>query len=294
MKWERRSVYYITAAVLVLLAGYGLWWTRVRQDPNRVFWDMLSNNLSTSGVTRTVIQTGQGLSVSQYTQLSLGQHPTAHALTVFSQGASTLATEEISDQTHDLVRYQRIDLPKTKATPQLNTKVVLGKWASLQSGQSVSGQLTSGLFGQSLLDVMPMANLPPAQRDSLLQTMHRQHVFSYNEALVKKTKLNGREVYLYAVNIKPDAYIRLMQQFESLIGGTAYGALKAANAAQAKPISVVLSVDARSHELSQLYETAAKRTETYQGFGITESMALPRATITTSQLTQRLGQLLQP
>jgi hypothetical protein len=288
MTRERQRVYLVTTAiVLVVLALGGVWWNRVRQNPNRVFWDMLANNLSTSGVTRAVIQKGQGVEISQYTQLSFGGQPQAHALTVFSSKSSTLATEEISDQTHDFVRYQRIDLPGKK----LNAAGVLGKWAQLDSGQSVDTQLTSGLFNQSLIDVLPFANLSAADRGKLLGTMHDQQAFTYNKNLVKKTSLQGRQVYLYAVSIHPAAYIRIMQQFESLIGATTYASLRPSDAAKTKPIAIVVSVDARSHELSQLYQASVQRTTTYGGFGIVSQRPLPQATITTTELTRRLGQL---
>jgi len=288
MKQQRRRIYAV-AAILVVLAGVSLWWNRIYQNPNRVFWDMMANNLSTNGVTRTVIQKGQGVIVSQYTQISLGQHPTAHALTVFNTNSNNLATEEISDKTHDFVRYQRITIPGKK----LSTKAILGKWAELQTGQTQGLQVTSGLFDQSLLDVLPFANLSSSRRGALLRTMHQQDVFTYDAGTVKKTTLNGRQVYLYAVNIKPSAYIRLMQQVEKLIGGTSYSSLKPSGAAKAKPIAVVISVDARSHTLSQLYETGAQRTVSYSGFGVTDTTGLPKATITTTELTKRLGQVLQ-
>ena len=252
---------------------------------------MLANNLSTSGVTRTVVQQGQGLQVSQYTQISFGQYPTAHALTVFKQNGSTLATEQISNQHSDFVRYQQIQLANKTTVKAVDLSKILGKWAKLDTGQTVSGQLTSGLFDQSILGVLPMANLAPAQRAKVLQTIQDRHIFKYDPNDVKKTTIHGRQVYMYAVNIQTEAYIELMQQFETLMGGTAYASLVPSSYKNAKPISVVFSVDARSHQLSQLYESALKRTEEYQGFGIADATQLPTATITTTELTRQLGKL---
>jgi hypothetical protein len=124
--------------------------------------------------------------------------------------------------------------------------------------------------------------------------MHTQSLFTYDTHLVKKTKLNGHQAYLYAVTIKPEAYVRVMQQFESLLGAKAYAGLQSADFAKSKPLSIVVSVDARSHTLSQLYDVSKQRTERYEGFGIADTVALPKADITTTELTQRLGQLLQP
>jgi hypothetical protein len=287
----QRVLLVSTACLLVVAATGWLWWAQVRQNPNRIFWDMISNNLSTNGVTHISEQSGQGLEVSQYTQISFGQHPRVHALTVFKEGSSTLATEQISDAQHDFVRYQQIAIPST--SKRLETKQVLGKWAKLQTGQTVTGQLTGGLFNQSLLDVLPIGNLSSQQRTEILRAMHAQSLFRYDSEAVKKVKVRGREVYLYAVTIKPDAYTRIMQQFEALIGADTYAKIKPDDLAKAKPLSIVISIDVRSHNLSQIYDVSRERTERYEGFGLTDTTPLPRATITTVELTQRLARLLQ-
>jgi hypothetical protein len=277
---------------LVVISCGWLWWAKVRQDPNRVFWDMLSNNLSTSGVTHIVEQSGQGLSISQYTQMNFTQHPTAHALTVFKSKGSTLTTEEISNPMSDYVRYRQITM--TGVSKKLNTGSVVGPWAQLQSGETAGNdQLTSGLFSQSLLDVLPIANLTATQRASLLHTMRSQNLFQYNVQDVKKQKVRGRETYLYAVSVRQDAYVRVMQQFEKMVGTTSYQAIKPSSLAKTKPVSVVIAVDARSHNLSQLYQVDSKRVQRYEGFGEGHDTPLPRATLTTQQLMQRLGALQQ-
>jgi hypothetical protein len=293
MKLNLRGVSITGAVLLVVLSSGSLWWTQAVQKPDRVFQDMLANNLSTNGVTRTVVQQGQGLQVTQYTQLSFGQQPTAHALTVFKQNRSMLATEQISSPQQDFVRYQQINVPSRTTGKPINASSVLGKWAQLRTGETVSGQLSSGLFDQSVLGVLPMANLAADKRAQLLQFIQSQKVFSYTNDDVKKTTQNGRPVFVYSVHIHTEAYIELMRRFELLMGGTAYASLSPASYKNAAPIAVELSVDARSHQLSQLYESSLKRTERYQGFGISDASKPPTATITTAELAQRLGALQQ-
>ncbi len=287
MQW----VPLVVVALLILLGGGATaWWSGVRQNHTRVFWDMVSNNLSTTGVTRTTLQSSGQLSILQYTQTHFVEHPTAHALTQFKTGKNTLATEEISDKKQDLVRYQKITIVD-KASVDLSP--VLGKWARLKDGQTVQGQLTSGLFSQSLLDILPIGNLQPTDRRQLVALMRSQDMFQLDDATFKKATIKGREEYLYSVKIKPDVYVLVMQRFESLIGATAYKSLHASNYAKGDPIAVVISVDARSHTLAQLYEVAPQKAVVYQGFGALASDPVPRASITTTQLTSRLAQLQQ-
>lgn len=282
----------IAGALLITVIGWA-WWTNAHQDLNKVFWDMLSNNLSTKGVTHISEQSGKQLDVAQYTQVTFGQKPKVHALTVFKQGKSTLATEQVSDATHNFVRYKQIDIPAKANEKRLDTKNILGKWAAFHSGDTVTGQVSNDLFKQSLLDILPMGDLAPKQRAEVIGAMHTQSLFTYNTNTVTKANVRGREVYLYAVKVKPDAYVRIMQQFESMVGAETYKHVKSTDLAKSQPLSVVMAIDARSHTLSQIYDVSTKRTERYEGFGIADTSPLPTANISTVELTQRLGELLQ-
>lgn len=288
MKTSRLITALVVACAVVV--GLGFWWAHARSNPTQVFDDMLSNNLSTGSVTRLVSQQGQGLMINQYTQLNLGATPTARALTIFKEKGGTLATEEISDRTHDFVRYQQIKAAAvSKSGRPLDFSSVLGKWAKLQPGDSMSTTLTSGLFDQALTGVLPIGNLSAAQRGPLLSYIHQSQVFSYDPQQVVHTTLDGRKVYRYMVQVKPAAYITLMQQFEKLVGVTAYANVDPASFSKATSITLTIDVDARSHQLAQIYQTTGGRIERYEGFGLHEAVKLPKATITTTELTQRLA-----
>jgi hypothetical protein len=292
MKQAQQKVLIGVAAVILAVSGLGAWWLHARQNPNRIFWDMLGNNLSTTGYTHSIQQQSQGLSVSQYTQMNFTAHPTARALTTFKSGNNVLTTEEISNAQQDLVRYRQIQI-KSGKTPK-NVQNVLGKWARLQKTESLTtGQVTSGLFKQSLLDVLPIANLTPAQRQKLLGMMRSQKVFSYVADDVHTQTINGRKAYVYALDVNQAGYVRVMRQFEAWIGATNYQGLKPSDFAKAQPVSVVVAVDVRSHTLAQLYQASSGRVQTYSGFGIAHDTKLPKATITTQQLTQKLASLQQ-
>jgi hypothetical protein len=280
----------VTAAVLLVAAGWlGVRW---QHNPNRAFWDMLANNLATPGVTRVLQQTSQGLSVSQYTQLNFGAHPTAHALTVFTQNGGTIATEEISDATHDFVRYQKIITPrKTAAGKPLDVSGVVGKWARLDPGGSFGSTVSSGLFDQSLFGILPIANLDSTNRVRLLDYMHTTDVFSYDADKVKTAAVDGHRVYEYQVSIKPAPYVALMQHFGKLVGAKEYDTLDPNDYGSAAAIAVMVAVDTTTHQLVELEQTATGQLERYQAFGAITPVALPHATLTTSELERRITTL---
>lgn len=282
----------IVIAAAVLLVAVGWLGVRWQHDPNRAFWDMLANNLATPGVTRVLQQTNQGLSVSQYTQLNFGAHPTAHALTVFTQNGGTIATEEISDASHDFVRYQKIVTPyKTTTGKPLDASGVVGKWARLDPGSKLGSTISSGLLEQSLFGILPIANLDSTNRAHLLDYMRTNDVFSYDAGKVKAATVDGHRVYEYKVSIKPAPYVALMQQFGKLVGAKQYDALDPNNYSRAAAIVVMAAVDTTSHQLVELEQTAGGQLEHYKAFGATTPAALPRATLTTSELEQRITDL---
>jgi hypothetical protein len=279
----------ITAAV-VLLAGWGMW--RWQQNPSRAFWDMLANNLSTPGVTRIVSQNSQGLEVSQYTQTNFGAQPSAHALTIFKQNGGTIATEEISNSSHDLVRYQKIvTTRKNAAGKPLDVSSVVNKWAELKPGSQFSSAVASGLFDQSLQGILPIANLNSVDRSRLLTYMHDNAVFSFDAGKVKTVTAQGHRAYQYDVQVQPAAYVGLMQQFGHLIGATGYDQLDPNEFSGASKIALTVTVDAFSHTLLTIDQPASGRTERYESFGTTLQPALPHATLTTAQLEQRITDL---
>lgn len=278
------------AVAVVLLAGWGVW--RWQQNPSRAFWDMLSNNLATPGVTRVVNQSSQGLDVSQYTQTNFGAQPSARALTVFKQNGGLIATEEISNSSQDLVRYQKIVTTKKNAAGKpLDVSSVVGKWAELKPGSQFSSSVTSGLFDQSLLGILPIANLNSADRNHLLAYMHDNAVFSFDAGRVKTVTSQGHRAYQYDVQVQPAAYVGLMQQFGRLIGATGYEQVDPNEFSGASKIALTVTVDSLSHTLLEIDQPASGRTERYESFGTTLQPALPHATLTTTELEQRITNL---
>lgn len=277
--------------VLVVLAALGITYA-LGQRPTAVFDDMLSNNFSTSGYTRVMQQSSNGLNLSQYTQVSFGQHPTAHALTTFKQSNGIVATEEISDQTSDFVRYQKISpAPKGNDGKPIDTAKVVGKWAKVERGNNLDGTSAAGLFEQSLLGILPIANLQPEKRTELLRYIKDNDIFNFDPSKVTTTTVNGRRAYQYAVTVKAAPYIVLMQNFGRLLGMNQYAGVDPDTYSQSAGIEITIKVDTRSHTLIGLDEAASGRSETYQAFGAVTTTPMPTATLTTKELTDQLGTL---
>jgi len=239
-----------------------------------------------------VVQKGNGLTVSQYTQLSMGTKPVAHSLTVFKQGTGSIVTEQISDRKDDLVQYRNIGMAKNPSTGNpLDASGVVGKWARLTANDPIGSATTTGLFDQALMGIVPVANLQPDVRNKLVAYMQDNGVFTFDASKVKTTTEHGRRTYLYTVSIQPAGYVALMQQFGKLVGATQYEGLEPNSYVGAAAETATFSVDVLSHQLTQINQASSGHTEQYAGFGIVANLPLPKATLTTTQLEQRITNL---
>jgi hypothetical protein len=292
MKITREQIVGGVLVVLLLAVAGGYSVRSSSQTPERVFAGMLTQNLSTNGVTRVITQNSEELNVAQYTQLSFGAQPNTHAITVFKQPGGVIVTEQISNRSSDVVRYQRIETSqKNAAGKPIDVSKVVGKWAKLTEGTAFNNSVSSGLFDQSLLGVVPIANLNPATRNELLQTIQDDEVFAYELDKVQTKTRDGRKVYEYPVTIKPAAYVAMMQQFGKLVGATQYDELDPATYANAAALQATFVVDVASRQLREVTQSSGGRTEEYRAFGVAQNLAVPRTTLTAAELAASVAAL---
>src|SRR3990167_11352258 len=99
---------------LLLLAAF-LWWTKVFNSPQNVFWGMLDNSLSTSSITRYVSENAGDSSTERYMRLQTGSTNAAQSLELTKQGSTIVTKETIGTPTVDYVRYARIQTDQKSA-----------------------------------------------------------------------------------------------------------------------------------------------------------------------------------
>lgn len=281
------SLSVIGAIVAVLVAGGWLWWARVYQNPRHVFADMLRNTLSTAGVTKVLSDSSGGTTLRQYTQMNFTVQPTIHTLTVFSGAAGSVATEEISTPDQDLVRYQRIQVAQKK----LDTSKVVGQWARLEPGDTLAGVVSAQAFTQALSGVVPFGNLEPEARNQLLDYISRGDVYVVDYAHTKRATVGGQAAVQFPVSIQPVAYVAMMQRFGSDLHTSLFKGIDPNQFQGQAAVKATFTVSSISHELLAIDEPATGHQEQYEAFGVSHDLVIPRATVSVSELAQRLQAL---
>ncbi len=282
------------AILAFALAGWA-WWRHVYNDPQRAFWSMLSTSLSTSSVTRHTTQADQSNSLDQITRLSLGDQTIARGLSIVKQpsavGTNTVVTETLGTSSADYARYLSIDTKQTGHNGQpLNLSSVLNVWGKSDAAPAGQPSNTQFLNG-TILSLVPFAPLGNQPRQRILQTMRDNKVYDIDYSKAISRKEAGRPVFVYQVSVKPSDYVTMLKTLAHELGLSQLDTVNPAAYASNPPEKMEMSVDKLSHQLVRITYATGFRQETYSGYGLQSTVAIPSATIPISQLQARLQAL---
>lgn len=290
---RRRDIYaglYIGGAILLIIAAT-LWWTKVSVQPERVFWNMLSQSLRTTGVTLDMEESYDNTTAKQTIQYSAGSENVVHAQTTLKQGDTTVKTESLGNSDVTYTRYLSID-PGKSAGKSPDLKSIEGVWAK-------SDDESNQLFSQIVLGTglplgavpVPMANLQDEQRTALLKQMKDRSVYQIDYSSVKKQTKNGTLLYTYDVEMQPILYLTVMKTYAKYIGLTTLENLDPNEYANLGAIKLALTVDAHAGQLVSVEGKTASFKETYTAYGIPAKISIPKQTISTEELQKKFSDI---
>jgi hypothetical protein len=285
------SVLVAVGLILFVVASF-MWWNLVWQSPAAVFSGMLQSNLSTTGVTKYETQTGSGQTLDQTARLWLGSSNISDWVVNLKQSSTSgITTESIGTPTAGYVRYTNIVTTQKQAngTP-FDFSNVEKLWAKAQPSDNST---LSSLFSQSLIDVgtapiPPIANLPQSEQAQLMSYIKTQQIFTTNYQTMHRTRLHGRRVYVYTTQVKLYPYVVMMQQFAKDLGLTTLASADPTQFASSAPVTLQLTVDSASHELTRVVFPAASFEEDYSDYGLGNPVSVPKTTISLTALQSRL------
>src|SRR5690606_1204249 len=113
--------------------------------------------------------------------------------------------------------YQEISTEqKNSSGSSFDFSNVLGVWGRTGEGSGTGEQ--AQLFNQTVLGVVPTANLPLNERQKLIEQIHNENVYTVDYGSVKHTKNGIRPQYTYSVTVAPVAYINMLKNFAASLG----------------------------------------------------------------------------
>jgi hypothetical protein len=283
-----RKVTSLVALVLglVIIVAALIWYKSYYTNPKHVFWSMISNNLSTPGVTKGTTQSSGGSTNNEFTELSFIPGPLAHDVKDVTASASgktsRVKVESIGTPKDTFVHYASIEQPG-KSKDQF--KKVYQLW--LKNGGA--SQPDTSLFNQKVLNGATLfGNFTPKQRDTLVGYLRSAYQVNYGS--VSKRKVGGRNTYVYQTRINLKNYVKALHYYAAT--------LKLPNASQinsntykaSDKASVSLAVGIISHQLEEVSYNGLGTTETYSSYGVHSTIQPPARTVSYAELQQAVNQ----
>lgn len=281
----------IIVAILIFLASGVTWWWSERTDPQRVFEAMLNNNLRTTSVTRSVLQSENGQTLDQDVRFQAAAKQVAVAETALSQsdeqGTQTarVVTENIGTPLEGYIRYTEIETVQQSVDGgDLNFEDVLNVWGKVEPQE---GLTTGELYNEIALGAIPFGYINSDERKALLEFIKEENVYQIDYSSVTSSELNGREVYVYNVRINPQSYISLLKEYASAVGLTQLDEVDPAAYANSQALNLEVTVDVLTQRLASITYPNG-RTETYGNYGVIKQVTIPESTISVEELQSRV------
>lgn len=275
----------LLAAILLFALSLWSWWQFVFNSPDKIFWGMVQNNLRTSAFSRTTIQDDGQQQVAQVTETTILPTPLANNQTTIIQPEAKVVTESVGTPFRDYVRYTNVSTSRLNAAGKpMDFSSVLNVWGASTADNSVTG---GQLFNKTVLGIVPMGIINAQDRAEVYKAMHDNNVYVYTKA---KTVGSGlRRTYVYDVKVNPVAYVTVLKTYAETLGLTHLKTIEPSQYESTQPISVQLSVDSLSRQLTEVSYGNGARRELYTAFGSTKQLQpAPTKTIGIDELQYRL------
>ena len=263
----------LTGIVVFAIVSY-FGWTKVYENPARVFWDGIANDLATSQVIRQINEQSTGTTLSETIRLNLSGGDLAQANTTLTNLGSSISTETIGTPYADYVKYTDIiDKAHNQKVIPLSLRSLIGVWVKHSPG-TLKSPLTH-LLGQSILGVVPTAYIPEPQRQALMVLAHK--AFKPDLSTVSTRTINGKRAYVYRVKISAVNYAEFVSTFCSDEGFGRPAFLRPGNFSAGSTYDLQFSINPQSHEILQI-NYGHGHVENYSGYGVPTSITIPTHT----------------
>lgn len=281
---------FIIAGIIFIVSGT-MWWRQVYNNPHRVFESMLSNNLSTQGVTRSSNSVTDGSPVSKTEQVSFVPTAASRTLVTIEQkgtdGANTkITSESIGTLSADFSRYVSIQTTqKNKAGKPLDYSKVENIW-----GKSDSAQAQPQNYSQSILSLVPFANLNAETRDKVLKLMNEKKVYDVDYSKVEPKRMDGKSALVYPVKVNTAGYVEVLKVIAKSLGLGDLPSLDPSAYKDQPPVELKIIVDKQSRHVLEV-DYGQDQKELYSAYGLSLPIVQPNKTIPISELQQKVQEV---
>lgn len=288
------GLFALAGLVLFAISGW-MWRSQHNNNPERAFWSMVNNSLSSPSVTKTV-SLGEGSNeVTQVRHTSYSPQYISETLTDITETnesgvASTVRSRMISTMTNDYISYEKLDIPTVSGQPA-NVDDILNVWGVQEVHQEAKAALGSTTT-EALINIIPFGDLLPKAREELVSFMRDNQVYRGIDEGVSR-KIDGRDVIVYRLTVPTKQYAELLQRYAKALGFGEIGGLDPTVYTEENQTVVDVMIDKRTKQLTRVTYGDESRIEEYHSQGLRQMPSVPPQTVSFEELQNRLTASLQ-
>ncbi len=275
-------------ALIIFIVSGVMWWRQVYNNPRRVFETMLSNNLSTQGVTRSSKSVSEGTPIDKTEQISFVPKIASRTLVIIDQkapdGASTSITSEtIGTLSQDYSRYIKINTSQKNAEGKpLDYSKVINIW-----GKSDSLQGEPQNFSQATLGLIPFANLNESTKNKVLEVMNKTNAYEVDYSKVEPKVVGNKAALVFPVKVNTAGYVEALKIVAKATGLGDTPGLDPKSYKDQPPIEIKIIIDKHSRHILEV-DYGQDQKEQYSAYGLSLPIELPNKTIPINELQQKV------
>lgn len=279
----KKYIIPFTAALAAAVLGV-LWYYLIYTNPQRIFWGMVENNLSTSSISKVSSQESGSFSSQEVVQVTFSPQLAVHNVRDITdntqQQPTRIKLEAIGTRQADYQHYLLIDRPAAEGQEKLDYGRVYNMW--LKSDEGGAQLLNSNLFGPVLFGRMP-ENI----RHDLMNDLKK--AYDVNFETVKKMNLDGRRTYSFEVEVNLASYAAAAQKYARLLKLPVAEQIDPASYSEDDKTKVTIYVDALSRQVRKMHFSSANTFEDYSSYGISKKVTPPTRTVSSEQFQDAIN-----
>lgn len=280
----RLKKYLLPLGSAAVVAGLGvLWYFQIYTEPKNIFWGMVSNNLSTSSVSKVSEQESGSYVSSEVIQVTYRPQLAVQNLRDITdntqQSPTRVKLEAIGTPETDYQRYLLINR-KNASGKKLDYSRVYDKW--LKSEGETSGLVNNQLFGPVLF-----GHLPQPVKESVMTDLKKAYEVNYGN--VKKVNLDGRRTYVFDVEVGLSHYASAAQKYARALGLAVAEQIDPSSYSKDNKTKITVYVDALSRQVRRVGFQSTNSLENYTAYGIIKPLKPPAKTVTSEEFQKAIN-----
>lgn len=281
------KIIIIVAVILFTTSSVIFWWRQIRNNPENIFRSVINNNLRTASVTRTTVQESGAQKLQQIMRIQNRTQHVTNGRTVISQGRGTVVvTESIGTPSTEYIRYVSIDTDQKNSKGQrLSFDGVTGLWAENKPEEN---KLSSLYQDVTIGGFFLFADLDAQSRQTLVNKIFDDGVYSVDYAASKGFKVSGRPKISYKVELDLKQYITSMQEYGKMVGISQFDEIDPNAYEGAEPVAMSVLVDVLTQRIDAVKTDDGSTDQAYSGYGIIENIDIPQNAMPASELQDKL------